>query len=76
MAVETRERLLLTISACSRLLSVSRSHLYSQISCGRFGPELIRLGRKVLVDRLELERWIAAKCPCRGKWLQLQEAAR
>jgi hypothetical protein len=46
------------------------------IAAGRFGPDLIRLGRSVRVRASELQRWIAQGCPSREQWLKLQPADR
>lgn len=71
MTVETAEKLLLSAAEVAHLLGISRSAFYSLLSSGRIGPMPIRFGRAVRWDRRELERWIAAKCPCRDRWLQL-----
>jgi predicted DNA-binding transcriptional regulator AlpA len=83
MAVETADKLLLSTiepllldaKAVAKLLACSPRHVAALHSRGRL-PLPIRLSRCVRWDRRELERWIAAKCPCRDVWVQLQGAHR
>ena len=49
-------KLLLSVTEAARLLGISRNLAYSLISEGRLPS--IRLGRRVLVARQALERWI------------------
>ncbi|MBW8039222.1 MAG: helix-turn-helix domain-containing protein [Planctomycetes bacterium] len=63
-------KLLLSAVDAARLISVGRSHFYALHSSGRLGPRPIRLGRRTLWNRKELESWVAAGCPAREKWLQ------
>jgi len=39
-------------------------------------PAAVKLGRRVLWNKAELERWIEAKCPDRRTWEALQAQAR
>ncbi len=43
---------------------------------GRFGPDLIRLGRSVRVRRNEFSDWLEAGAPPRERWLQMRDAGR
>ena len=52
----------------SQLLGIGRSTFFALVSCGRIGPEPIRLGKRRLYQRAEVEAWVAAKCPPRRLW--------
>jgi excisionase family DNA binding protein len=72
--MELTRKLLLSAVDAAKLISVGRSHFYALHSSGRLGPMTIRLGRRILWSRKELESWVAAGCPARGQWLQMKEA--
>jgi predicted DNA-binding transcriptional regulator AlpA len=72
--MELTTKLLLSAVDAAKLISVGRSHFYALHSSGRLGPMPIRLGRRILWNRRELESWVAAGCPARGQWLQMIEA--
>jgi excisionase family DNA binding protein len=72
MSEATNEKLLLSAAEAAGLLGISRSAYYSLLSSGRIGPLPVRLGRSVRFDRRELERWVAAKCPCRDGWVSIK----
>ena len=57
------------------LAGVSRAHWQRLRSAGKLPPS-IKLGRKVLWRRLEIEEWIAAGCPDAKVWSAMQAAAR
>ncbi len=59
---------LLTIRQSAERCAISTRALYKMISCGRFGPELVRLGRSVRVREPELATWIQAGCPSRAEF--------
>ncbi|MCP4712796.1 MAG: helix-turn-helix domain-containing protein [Planctomycetes bacterium] len=67
----TPEPLLLSATETAELLGVGRSHLYSLHSAGRL-PLPVRLGRRVLWRRSELEQWIKCGCPARSKWVAME----
>ena len=48
--------------------------LQKDIEAGRFGPDIIRLGRSVRVRSQELYAWISAACPPRAKWLEIRDS--
>lgn len=56
------------------LAGVSRAHWQRLRSAGKIPPS-IKLGRKVLWRRLEIEEWIAAGCPDAKVWGAMQAAA-
>jgi predicted DNA-binding transcriptional regulator AlpA len=66
--------LLLPPAEAARLLSMSRSHFYSQCSAGRIGPLPQQFGRKKLYVAEELAQWVRAGCPPREQsWLREEE---
>lgn len=64
------DTLLLSADAAATLLGVGRSHFYGLHSSGRLGPMPIRLGRRTLWSRQELEEWVKCGCPGRQQWIQ------
>jgi len=60
--------LLLSFAAAAELLSISRAMLYQLHSSGKLGPMIIKIGRRSLINRAELEQWIAAGLPSRVRW--------
>lgn len=60
--------LLLGVDDAACLLGIGRSHFYSMHSSGRLGPMPLKLGKRSLWDRKELELWVQAKCPSRQDW--------
>ena len=63
---------LLTIRQSAERCAISTRTLYKMISCGRFGPNLVRLGRSVRVRESELAAWIQAGCPPRAEFQMVQ----
>jgi hypothetical protein len=51
------EALLVPLAAVPTLLGCSRAHVARMRVSGKFGPEVIRWGRKLLVRRSELLAW-------------------
>jgi len=66
--------LLLDADDAAMLLGVSRSHFYALHSSGRLGPSPVRLGKRSLWRRDELEQWVLNDCPSRQQWIDLKEA--
>ena len=66
------EALLLSATEAAKLLGITRSHLDSLHSSGRIGPKPIKLGRRSLWSRKEMEAWVDAGCPARVKWLGMK----
>ena len=66
--------LLLDGAEAAAMIGVSRSHLYALHSSGRLGPLPVRLGKRTLWRRDELERWVADACPSRQQWQTMKDA--
>lgn len=69
------EPLLIPLADVPRVLSFGRSHLYSQIAGGKFGPTILRVGRKRLVRLDELRRWVNCGMPPRDEWQAMEASA-
>lgn len=67
------ESLLLSAECSAQLLGIGRTLFYSMNSSGRLGPMPVKLGRRALWSRKELEEWIEAGCPARNKWQESKE---
>ena len=67
--------LLIPLADVPRVVSYGRTLLYSQIASGKFGPAILRAGRKRLVRLDELRRWVEAGMPARDVWLAMQASA-
>ncbi len=61
------DALLIPDTAVAALAGVSRAHWQRLRAAGKVPPS-IRLGRKVLWRRLEIEAWIEAGCPDGKTW--------
>ena len=62
MRVESHEadhRRFLSVPEVARLLGVSPHTIYGMISERRLPFRYVKFGRRVLVDRRELDRWVA-----------------
>lgn len=59
--------LLLDAVGAADLLDVSRSHFLRLHASGQV-PQPVRLGRRVLWIRSELEAWLKAGAPSRERW--------
>jgi len=60
--------LLLSVEDSAELLGIGRTLFYSMHSSGRLGPLPVKLGRRVLWNRKELEAWVEDGCPARLQW--------
>ena len=60
--------LLLSAPDAAKLLGVGSSHFWSLHSGGRLGPLPVKLGRRTLWSRADLEGWVASGCPSRKQW--------
>jgi excisionase family DNA binding protein len=58
---------LISIEMAANRCGISRSTFYELISRGKT-PSPIKLGKRVLFDIQELDKWIENKCPPRSKW--------
>ncbi|MBL7188163.1 MAG: helix-turn-helix domain-containing protein [Phycisphaerae bacterium] len=60
--------LLLSFADAAALLGISRALLYQMHSDGRLGPMIHKLGRRSLINRKELECWVADGMKPRNVW--------
>ena len=64
--------LLVDAKEAARLLSISKSTLYSCLSAGML-PKPIRFGRSVRWSLEELRNWVRAGCPPTERWERLKK---
>ncbi len=62
------ESLLLSAEDSAELLGIGKTLFYSMQSSGRLGPLPVKLGRRALWNRKEIEAWVEAGCPARRQW--------
>ena len=67
------QKLLLDDKATAAALGIGKSLLWSLHSAGRV-PLPVKLGRRTLWRREELEAWCRAGCPTREKWQTIKDA--
>lgn len=67
------DSLLVSATEAANLLGVCRGHFYTLHNSGRLGPLPIRLGRRALWSRKELESWVVADCPARQQWQEFKK---
>ncbi len=60
--------LLISVSEVSKLLGICPATFYNLQAMGRIGPTAIKMGRRSLFRRAEIEAWILDDCPNRNKW--------
>jgi hypothetical protein len=70
------EPLYVAWNAVPHLLASSRAHLARMRAAGKFGPEVIRWGRKLLVRRSELIAWAESGMPDAATWRAMQATRR
>jgi predicted DNA-binding transcriptional regulator AlpA len=63
------EPLFIDVATACRILSISRSKFYEARAAGQFAPAVLRISRKLLIRRQELEAWIEAGLPPRRAWV-------
>lgn len=63
---------LLTFPDVAHALKRSVRGVRKDVASGRFGPDIVRLGRSVRVRAVDLAQWIELGCPNRDKWLALR----
>lgn len=68
--------LLLSVDDTCKLLNIRRTLFYSMISTGHFGPLPLRLGRRRMYRRADVERWIELGAPARERFLTLTGGGR
>jgi len=71
----TEMSLLLSASAAAHAIGISRSQFWKLHASGRV-PAPVRIGRRVLWRRSDLEQWVAQGCPSRDRFEARQEATR
>ena len=65
--------LLVDCKTAAALIGVGISTFYAMDRSGELGPPGLRLRRRRLWPRQELDAWVQAQCPCRSRWLALRE---
>ena len=65
------DSLLLSAKNAAKLLGIGSSHFWALHSSGRLGPLPVKLGRRTLWNRRDLEKWADAGCPPRKQWQEL-----
>lgn len=65
--------LLLSTEQAAQLVGIGRSLFYGLHSSGRLGPLPVKLGKRTLWNRKELESWAAAGCPARQQWQDMKD---
>ncbi|HNY78456.1 MAG: hypothetical protein RBS72_18080 [Sedimentisphaerales bacterium] len=60
--------LLLSAERAAGLLGIGARFFWTLHTTGQLGPEPIKLGRRLLWSRFDLERWVLARCPHRERW--------
>jgi predicted DNA-binding transcriptional regulator AlpA len=66
------EPLLLTIPDICKMLNIAHSTFYSLCSSGKFAPLPVKLCRKVLYNKAEVENWVSSGCPHRRQWIVMR----
>ena len=69
-----QDRILLSADEAARALGISHGHFYRLHAEGLI-PAPVRLGRRTLWRRAELEAWTAAGAPSRWQWENSEEKA-
>jgi excisionase family DNA binding protein len=64
----TDRQLLLDAAEVAQMLRIARSTFFTLVSAGRIGPRPVRLGRRCLYRRTEVEVWIEQGCPPLSRW--------
>jgi len=62
--------ILVDAKGAAAILGLGRTLLYQLHASGRLGPRPVKLGKRSLWVRAELEDWAAAGCPTREEWLR------
>lgn len=74
MNLPPSDALLIPDTAAAALAGVSRATWHRLRVAGKL-PPCVRLSRKVLWRRLEIEEWIGAGCPDSRTWAAIQASA-
>jgi hypothetical protein len=70
------EALLIPLADVPPILAISRAHLARLRAGAKFGPTVLKCGRKLLVRRAELGDWVNANMPDRRTWEAMQAQSR
>lgn len=70
------DALLIPDTAAAGMAGISRAHWHRLRAAGKIGPSAVRLGRKVLYRRQEVEDWIAAGCVDARTWEAMRQHGR
>jgi hypothetical protein len=65
---------LLTFREVAGAVRKTERGVRKDLAAGRFGPDVIRLGRSVRVRADEFRAWIESGCPNRETWLAVRNA--
>ncbi len=65
---------LLTVRELAQKLKVGRSTFHAHNARGLIGPKPIKIGGVVRYYANEIAEWIKAGCPCRSRWIAMQQA--
>lgn len=66
------DSLMINDRGAARLCGIGRTAWLSHVSAGKT-PAPVRLGRRVLWNREEIEAWCKAGCPSREKWESMKK---
>jgi predicted DNA-binding transcriptional regulator AlpA len=66
---------LVTIKETAAFCKIGVSTLHRLRSSGKFGPQPVRIGDRVLFRTAELQRWVDAGCPDAATWAALNAGA-
>jgi len=73
---DTPEPLLIPATTAAALIGISRAHFHRLRAAGKFGPQAMRLGRKVMYSRESVVRWVQAGCPDATTWRAMEAQSR
>jgi len=65
--------LLLDAEKAAQLLGIGERFFWGMHSTGELGPLPIKLGKRTLWSRFELEEWVRCRCPRRETWADRKE---
>ena len=74
MSAKLMNLLLFSAKDAAKLLDICTSTFWKFHNNGRLGPLPIRLGRRTLWSRKDLEAWTDAGCPARVQWLARKQS--
>jgi predicted DNA-binding transcriptional regulator AlpA len=65
--------LLLSAEETARFIGIGERFLWGMHNTGELGPLPIKLGKRTLWSRFELESWVRARCPRRDVWATMKD---